>query len=89
MTPMTTTALILGLRWRLDLKWIREFVRSHESTPTSRYWFGSPCRFVRTLDLLVHVVLPEMLTDHHPQIACYLRSTSPRWGKAWRGWKSV
>ena len=58
---------------------------AREGRPMSRYRFGSPCRFVRTIDLLVHVVMPELIADDLPIVACYLRSTSPRWGRAWRG----
>lgn len=72
--------------WDVDRSFVRSFVRRHEGIPVSRYWFGSPCRFVRRIDLLVHVYLPEMVAERHPLWACYLRTTSPRWGKAWRGW---
>lgn len=72
--------------WDIDPVWVRSFIRRYEETPTSRFWFGSPCRFVRTIDLAIHVILPEMLFEKHPTWACYLRTTSPRWGKAWRGW---
>lgn len=72
--------------WDVDLNKVRVFARQNESHPTSRYWFGSPCRFVRTIDFAIHVVLPEMLAEKHPTWACYLRTTSPRWGKAWRKW---
>lgn len=72
--------------WDVDMSRVREFVRQHEATPTSRFWFGSPCRFVRTIDFVVHVLLPEMIAEKHPVWACYLRNTSPRWGTAWRKW---
>jgi len=58
---------------------------ARESKPVSRFRFGSPCRFVRTIDIIVHVILPELIADEMPVMACYLRSTSPRWGRAWRG----
>lgn len=57
-----------------------------ELTPESRFWFGSPCRFVRFLDVLVHIVLPEWMEDLTPRLALYLRQTSPRWGRSWRSW---
>lgn len=57
-----------------------------EQAPVSRFRFGSPCRFVRTVDLAVHLVLPEMLERALPRVARYLRSTSPRWGRSWRAW---
>jgi hypothetical protein len=75
--------------WDIDPTSLREFVKAHESAPESRYRVGSPCRFIRQLDLFVHVVLPEMVVERHPLWACYLRTTSPRWGKAWRGWGDV
>lgn len=72
--------------WDVDLRRIRRLARRHEATPTSRYWFGSPCRFVRSVDFTVHVWLPAALCERHPYVAAYLRSTSPRWGRGWRGW---
>lgn len=60
--------------------------RGHELLPVSRTRFGSPCRFVRVVDLLVHVVLPEVIGGRLPGAADYLRSTSPRWGRTWRHW---
>ena len=61
-------------------------LRQVELTPESRFWFGSPCRFVRAIDVLVHVVLPEWIEDLTPGVAVYLRRTSPRWGRSWRSW---
>jgi hypothetical protein len=71
--------------WDVDPSHLRLIMR-REQTPESRFWFGSPCRFVRRLDAFVHVVLPEMLIEKYPIVACYLRSTSPRWGRSWRTW---
>lgn len=68
---------------------LRETLRhlaTTEGEPLSRFWFGSPCRFVRTLDVFVHIVAPEALEDVLPGLARYLRSTSPRWGRSWREW---
>lgn len=62
------------------------FAARHEAPPVSRWRFGSPCRFIRTVDLAVHVVLPVYLAPHLPRLATYLRRTSPRWGRAWREW---
>jgi hypothetical protein len=76
----------LGLDpWDIDWKFVRKFTQTHDE-PTSRFWFGSPCRFVRNLDKLVHIILPEMLYEKHPVWATYLRTTSPRWGRKWRTW---
>ena len=30
-----------------------------EERPISRFWFGSPCRLIRRLDVLIHVYLPN------------------------------
>ena len=57
-----------------------------ELTPESRFWFGSPCRFVRLIDVFVHIVLAEWVEDLMPRVAFYLRRTSPRWGRSWRSW---
>lgn len=70
--------------WDVCLNELRQFVHRNESRPTSRFWFGSPCRFIRRVDILVHVWLPAAIIDRHPIWACYLRSTSPRWGKSFR-----
>lgn len=57
-----------------------------ESRPNSRFRIGSPCKFVRSIDLLVHLVVPELIEDVMPRVAGYLRRTSPRWGRSWRSW---
>lgn len=57
-----------------------------EREAVSRYRIGSPCRFVRSIDVLVHIVLPEAVEAVLPSLARYLRSTSPRWGRSWREW---
>ena len=72
--------------WDIDPAHLWAFVVAFEDRPESRFWFGSPCRFVRLVDLAVHVILPEMVAERHPVWACYLRTTSPRWGRAWRAW---
>jgi hypothetical protein len=72
--------------WDVSMKNIRRFMRTNEREPVSRFWFGSPCRFIRWVDATVHVWLPAALEERYPVMACYLRSTSPRWGRAWRSW---
>ena len=72
--------------WDVRLGSLIERARHTEQKPESRYWFGSPCRFIKHIDFAVHVLLPEMLHERHPVWACYLRSTSPRWGRSWRSW---
>ena len=72
--------------WDVSLSRCRDYAEAYEDKPTSRFFFGSPCRFIRQIDYAVHVVLPEMVEEKHPLWACYLRSTSPRWGKRWREW---
>ena len=61
-------------------------LRHVELMPESRVWFGSPCHCVRYLDVLVHIVLPELIEGRMPQLSRYLRRTSPRWGRSWRHW---
>ena len=57
-----------------------------ERKARSRFRWGSPCRFIRTIDILVHIVLPEFTEKTAPQLTRYLRRTSPRWGESWREW---
>jgi hypothetical protein len=63
-----------------------ELLRRVEAPPQSRFWFGSPCRFVRRIDVLVHIVMPELIERRFPKTAIRLRNTSPRWGRSWRHW---
>lgn len=72
--------------WAIDLHETLIKASQHEDTPVSRYAWGSPCRFIRTIDVTVHVVLPAMIADTYPAWATYLRTTSPRWGRSWRHW---
>jgi hypothetical protein len=58
-----------------------------EREARSRFRWGSPCRFIRTVDILTHIVLPELLERTAPRVTRYLRSTSPRWGRSWREWE--
>lgn len=71
--------------WDVSMDRLRAYV-STETVPTSRFWFGSPCRFVRSIDLAVHVWLPAAIEERFPELAVYLRTTSPRWGAQWRDW---
>jgi hypothetical protein len=73
--------------WDVCVIEIRSFMAANEMAPCSRHWFGSPCKFVRAIDSGVHVWLPAMLVDRYPELARYLRSTSPRWGRSWRKWQ--
>lgn len=70
----------------LTLKETLALLRDAEGSPISRFVFGSPCRFVRRLDILAHIIVPEIIEYTHPELARYLRSTSPRWGRSWRHW---
>ena len=67
---------------RETLKWLRHV----ELTPESRFWFGSPCRGIRFLDVIVHIVIPELIEYHMPRLSRRLRQSSPRWGRSWRHW---
>ena len=90
---MTATHIIrrtadkIGLDpWDINLHSFLTFAKATEQEPVSRYRWGSPCRFIRTVDVAVHVLLPGMLEEKYPELATYLRSTSPRWGRAFRDW---
>lgn len=71
-----------GLTLRETLAMLAEAERE----AVSRYRCGSPCRFVRSIDVLVHIMLPELVENAMPRLARYLRRTSPRWGRSWREW---
>lgn len=71
-----------GLNMRQTLR----LASSAERRARSRFVVGSPCKFIRALDVLVHLVIPELIENISPPIARYLRQTSPRWGRSWRGW---
>jgi hypothetical protein len=79
---MTSTLLDKNM----SMKEIITLLKRTEKTAQSRFRFGSPCRFIRKLDILVHVVLPEAVEKFSPKLGSYLRSTSPRWGRSWRNW---
>lgn len=64
---------------------IAHLVRT-EREAQSRFRVGSPCRFVRALDVFVHILVPEVIENVAPGVARYLRRTSPRWGRSWREW---
>ena len=90
---MTATHIIrrtadrIGLDpWDIDFRACLVFAKATEQQPVSRFPWGSPCRFVRTIDVAVHVLLPGMIEEKYPELATYLRSTSPRWGRAFRDW---
>jgi hypothetical protein len=87
MTHIKRIADTIGLDpWDVDVRVTLEFARLTEQSPVSRFPWGSPCRFVRSIDVAVHVLLPGMLEEKYPELATYLRSTSPRWGRAFRDW---
>jgi hypothetical protein len=58
-----------------------------EREARSRFCWGSPCRLIRTMDILCHIVAPELVENSMPRVAKYLRNTSPRWGGSWREWE--
>lgn len=76
------------LETKLTLRETLRLLSAVEKPVLSRFWFGSPCRFVRQVDVLTHIVVPELLEDRLPRLAKYLRRTSPRWGRSWRNWSS-
>lgn len=70
----------------MNLRETLDILRATELPALSRFRIGSPCRFVRSIDIAVHIVLPEIIERRLPGLASYLRSTSPRWGRSWRNW---
>lgn len=70
----------------LNLKQTLRELPRFELPPVSRFKVGSPCRFVRCLDIFVHIFIPEAVEIILPRLARYLRNTSPRWGRSWRHW---
>ncbi len=72
--------------WDIRLTESKVFARATEEKPVSRFPWGSPCRFVRSIDFVVHVLLPQAIEEKYPELATYLRSTSPRWGRSFRNW---
>lgn len=64
--------------------------RELAAEPQSRFWFGSPCRFIARVDFTCHVLIPSLLRrgDTTQQgrwdrgrvtLGRRLLSTSPRW----------
>lgn len=62
--------------------------------PESRFFFGSPCRFVPRCDFTFHVALPAVLRSGDTSqlslwdqarvwLSLRLNSTSPRWKGVW------
>jgi len=74
------------LERRYSLRKTLSLLRRDEALAESKFWFGSPCRFVRRIDILVHIVLPEFLEKRVPRLAFRLRKASPRWGRSWWSW---
>ena len=76
------------LERRHTLRETLDLLKQVERPALSRFWVGYPCRFVSQVDVVVHIVLPEMLEKRLPRVADYLRRTSPRWGRSWRDWSN-
>lgn len=72
--------------WDIRLKESLAFAKATEEKPVSRFPWGSPCRFIRSVDIAIHVLLPQAIEEKYPELATYLRSTSPRWGRSFRNW---
>lgn len=65
----------------VHLPTLRAHTRSTEQPPRSRFRFGSPCRFIRSIDFIVHCWLPTAMAERYPRTATRLAQTSPRWGR--------
>lgn len=76
----------LDLNESMCLRETLHALRTVDVPAISRLRIGSPCKFIRKLDLLVHIVIPELIESALPNISRYLRKTSPRWGQHWRKW---
>lgn len=81
---MTSKQVLHG---ELDMKQTLRLASEAERRAQSRFLVGSPCKFIRALDVLIHLVVPELIENILPSVARYLRRTSPRWGRSWRGWR--
>lgn len=73
-----------ALMWELDLRETLDILHEHEKEPESRFKFGSPCRWIKPIDVFIHIIVPEWLELHTPRLSRMLRDTSPRWGRSWR-----
>lgn len=73
----------------LNIRQTLHLASGAERRARSRFIVGSPCKFIRALDVLVHLVIPELIENIFPATARYLRRTSPRWGQSWRGWEHI
>lgn len=84
------TADIIGVDpWDVELDEVLPLAAATEDKHMWRPRLSRPgfiCRYVRTVDLFVHVILAEMVVEKFPRFASYLRNTSPRWGSTWRNW---
>lgn len=74
------------LEVKLTLRETLHLLRAVEKPARSRFKFGSPCKLVRSCDVAVHIILPELIEKTMPALSRYLRVTSPRWGRSWRSW---
>jgi hypothetical protein len=83
-----TIADTIGINpWDVDLNNLMAEAARKERPPVSRFGnLGGPCRYIRAVDVFFHILLPEMMAERFPRAAAYLRATSPRWGRGWRGW---
>lgn len=78
-----------ALTWALDLDATLDVIEQHAQPPESRFPVGSPCRWIKAIDVAVHIVLPELIEKYAPRLAAALRNTSPRWGRSWRHCKTA
>lgn len=72
--------MTIELNEQMGLLETMRIIRHTDFIPTSRLRVGSPCKFIRKLDLLTHIIVPELIESFLPKTARYLRKTSPRWG---------
>lgn len=79
--PLARVADMVGFDpFDVCLIWLRDVSKRIERKPVSRFRLGSPCRFVRSVDFVIHRYLPEALVERFPRLAAALADHSPRWG---------
>lgn len=76
-----TVANAIGIDpYDADVGKLKAHAADHENNPISRLKLGSPCARNKNIDFAVHVWLPTILQEKHPELAKRLQDTSPRWG---------
>ena len=83
MAPTLTDAVSPRLSISMSLREKFDVVDELEVVPRSRYWFGSPCKWSKKCDVLVHIVVPHAIRPVLPRCAHLLEICSTRWDRSW------